>query len=171
MWFLITGSLVVGTFAEMAIYSHILKTKTREQPINILILSEHLVRHTCSIVFLAPLSISLMFDGSIGQMIEMFELGDSTTFCWFYFVVAAFMVAYLNQNGLGIALVRLAYIKKGTWLKREFGEMKLIKIIKICVTGSAAILTYLYSVENSSQRTSFNLCMGHTEQFQVILEF
>ena len=71
MWFLITGSLVVGTFAEMAIYSHILKTKTREQPINILILSEHLVRHTCSIVFLAPLSISLMFDGSIGQMISL----------------------------------------------------------------------------------------------------
>ena len=92
MWFLITGSLVVGTFAEMAIYSHILKTKTREQPINILILSEHLVRHTCSIVFLAPLSISLMFDGSIGQMIEMFELGDSTTFCWFYFVVAGFQL-------------------------------------------------------------------------------
>ena len=51
MWLLITGSLIVSTFAEMAIYSHIRKTKISEQPINILILSEHLVQqHTPGIL-------------------------------------------------------------------------------------------------------------------------
>ena len=167
MWLLITGSLIVGTIAKKAIYSHIFKTKISEQPINILILSEHLVRHACSIVLLASLSISLMFDGSIRQMIERFDLMKSTSYCWFYHYAGTFMVVYLNQNGLGIAIVRLLYIKKGTWLKNTFGEMKLMKIMKICVISSALVLTHLFAIENNPQRTAFNMCMGHTEKFQV----
>ena len=167
MWLLITGSLVVSTFAEMAIYSHIRKTKISEQPINILILSEHLVRHTCSSVLQAFLSISLMFDLSLKQMMERFELENSTSFCWFFHYVASFMIMYLNQNGLGIAIVRLVYIKKGSWLKHSFGEMKLIKMMTICMTGITIVLVYLFALENSSQRSGFNMCMGYTEQFQV----
>ena len=97
MWLLITGSLIVGTIAKKAIYSHIFKTKISEQPINILILSEHLVRHACSIVLLASLSISLMFDGSIRQMIERFDLMKSTSYCWFYHYAGTFMVVYLRN--------------------------------------------------------------------------
>ena len=162
--------MAVGTFAEMVIYSHIFKTKISEQPINILILSEHLVRHICSIILMASLWISLLVDATIREMIERFEFGNSSSYCWFFNYVGCFMVLYLNLNGLGIAIVRVVYIKQGSWLKHKFGEKKLIATVNILVTGTAVAMTYLFVVENSAKRSTFNMCMGHTEQFQVYLD-
>jgi len=167
MWLLVTGSLVVGTIAQTAIYSHILKTKMSELPINILILLEHIVRHICSSVMLTALSISLLFDESIKELAERYHLANGTAICWTFYYFAIILVVNLNQNGLGIAIVRLIYIKKGSWMKYKFGEMRLIHFTNICMTLSTTALAYIATTENTSQRSPFNMCTGHSEKFQV----
>ena len=130
VWISVTASLIVGWIAKFVIYHHIFQKNINEQPINVLILTEQLVHHFCGNISLLSTSLSIPMGLSIGEMIEKYfgNIISGNTYCWFYFYVQCVTVAYRGIDGLGIAIVRLLYIKKGTWVKYKFGEQKLIEL-------------------------------------------
>ena len=86
-----------------------------------------------------------------------------------FFYNSTFMVSYSATNGLCIAIVRLLYIKKGSWLRYDFGEMRMIRITVVSSMAASALLTIMYGHEISSNRSAYNLCMGHSHEYQVKL--
>ena len=158
MWLLMTASMIIGSSAKMAIYFQIIKTKLADQPINILIFTENLLNHLSNVFTLVSLSSSFMLGYTVREMVEAPGLLSGNSYCWIFFYNSTFMVSYSATNGLCIAIVRLLYIKKGSWLRYDFGEM-----------AASALLTVMYGHEISSNRSAYNLCMGHSHEFQVKL--
>lgn len=76
-------------------------------------------------------------------------------------------MVYQGVDGIGMSVLRYLYIKKGTWIKYKFGEIKLLLIIMLLNTFIAALEMYLYNVEISPSRSMYNICMGHSSNFQV----
>ena len=168
-WILMTGSLAIGSMAKFAVYSHIASVRMSEQPINVLILQEQIISHVINVFILVSLIIPMTLGLSIRQLVEASDVISSDTFCWTFFYAHVFYTGYFNTNGLVLAIVRLIYIKRGSWLKYDFGELKLIKIASLNIILNAVIPTFLFGSETSSNRSAFNMCMGHTQAFQVVI--
>jgi hypothetical protein len=104
-----------------------------------------------------------------GELVESIFGGVITkeVYCWTFFYLSAWYVIYFALNGLSIAVVRLIYLKAGTWLKYNFGEMKLLGLTGIAVILSSIIFTLMFGSETSSNRSVYNMCTGHSHNFQV----
>ncbi len=166
-WILMASSLIIGSWAKFLMYSHILNSKIKEQPINVLILIEQVVYHFCQFYVLFPICVSLPFGISPGEMIQKY-FGGKDWYCWSFFYVHMLSVIYLALNGLGIAIIRLIYIKRGTWLKYIFGEVKLLIYTGAGIAVSTVTFMYIYGSANKSKRSMYNYCLGHNQEFQVI---
>ena len=167
VWLLMAGSLIIGSLAKYLMYSHILKSKIKEQPINVLIFIEQVIHHLCQCYVLFAICVSLPLGISPGELFEKYFRGKDW-YCWSFFYVHMLSVVYLGLDGLGIAIVRLIYIKKGTWLKYVFGEVKLLLLAGAGIASTTIILMYVYGSANKSKRSMYNYCMGHNQEFQVI---
>jgi hypothetical protein len=89
-------------------------------------------------------------------------------YCWVYFYIQILNITYRGVDGLGIALIRFLYIKKGNWLKYKFGEQSFLIWVEITIWVVCLIMVYFFGSENISNRTIYNTCMGHNEAFEVI---
>ena len=169
VWLLMMGSLAIGSIAKLAIYSHIFKTKIIEQPINILIFVQNFLNHQCNLFNLTSLSVSFLFEWSIKEMIDRIGFFNGDSYCLVFTYSFIFMVSHSTVDGLSIAIVRLLYIKKGSWLRYNFGEMKLIKMSCIFSIVISALFTIMFGHELNSNRSVYNLCIGRSQKFQVRL--
>jgi hypothetical protein len=167
IWLLMAGSLIVGSLAKFLLYSHILNSKIKEQPINVLIFIEQVIHHLSHFYVLFAICISLPLGISPGEMFQNYFKGKDG-FCWSFFYVHMLSVIYLGLDGFGIAIVRLIYIKKGAWLKYEFGEIKLLLFTGAGIAVTTVMLMYVYGSANKSKRSMYNYCMGYNQEFQVI---
>jgi hypothetical protein len=166
----VTSSLITGWFAKSVIYLHIFKTKIKEQPINVLVFIEQLVHHFCGNFVLINITFSLPLGLSIADMIEKYfgSIISGNMYCWVYFYIQTLNITYRGVDGLGIALIRFLYIKKGNWLKYKFGEQSFLIWVEITIWVVCLIMVYFFGSENISNRTIYNTCMGHNEAFEVI---
>ena len=89
-------------------------------------------------------------------------------YCWTFFYLFSGCNIYFGISGISIAVVRLIYIRAGAWLKYNFGEMKLLGLAEITIIVSTIVLTYMFGTETLSNRSAYNLCTGHNQNFQVI---
>ena len=169
-WLFMACSLVIGSLAKFLMYSHILNSKIKEQPINVLILIEQIIHHFCQFYVLFAICISLPLGISPGELFQKYFRGKDW-YCWSFFFVHMLSVVYLGLGGLGIAILRLIYIKQGTWLKYVFGEVKLLLFTGAGIAVTTVILMYIYGSANKSKRSMYNYCMGHNQEFQVIIYF
>ena len=169
IWFLVTGSLIIGWICKFVIYLHIFKTNIRDQPINVLILMEQLVHHFCGNFILVNISLSLPLGLSVQEMIDQYfgNVISGNSFCWIYFYIQNVNIIYRAVDGLGIAVIRFFYIKRGTWVKYKFGEWKLIWLVGIKIWALSCVMIYLYGLENVSNRSIYNICQGHSQPFEV----
>ena len=168
VWLFMAGSLIIGSLSKFLIYTHILNSKIKEQPINVLIFIEQVIHHLCQCYVLFAICVSLPLGISPGELFEKYFRGKEW-YCWSFFYVHMLSVVYLGLDGLGIAIVRLIYIKKGTWLKYVFGEVKLLLLTGAGIAFATIILMYVYGSANKSKRSMYNYCMGHNQEFQVII--
>ena len=76
---------------------------------------------------------------------------------------------YQAMDGVGIAVYRYLYIRKGAWVKYTFGETKLLIVVGLYNVFITGLIVFLYSIENISSRSIYNMCMGHSQKFQVSL--
>ncbi len=90
-------------------------------------------------------------------------------YCWSFFYIHTWSIIYFATDGLGMAVVRLIYIKNGTWLKYTFGEMKLLGIAGFAIVVISIFFTFLYGSENTSKHSVYNMCTGQNQEFQVNL--
>ena len=166
LWFLVTTSLIIGWICKSLIFSHIFKTKISEQPINILICAEQFVHLCCSSFILFNLTLTIPSNLSIGQFVDKYTgvYVSSNTYCSTYFYLSVLNGAYRVVNGLAMAIVRFLYIKKGNWVR----VCPNLLISAGCLTViTTLLLINLFRLENVSNRSLFNNCMGHNQVFQV----
>ena len=170
IWISVTSSLITGWFAKSVIYLYIFKTKIKGQPINVLVFIEQLVHHFCGNFVLINITFSLPLGLSIADMIEKYfgSIISGNMYCWVYFYIQTLNITYRGVDGLGIALIRFLYIKKGNWLKYKFGERRFLLWVEITIWVVCFIMVYYFGSENISNRTIYNTCMGHNEAFEVI---
>ena len=169
LWLAITASFIIGWYTKVLIYQHILRTKLKEQPINILILFEQVIQHFSGNFVLLTLCLSLMLQMSISEIAEF--LGgnhiNGETFCWVFYYSQVFNGMTANIDGLVIATMRLLYLLKGTWIRFKFGEIKFTLWMGFTTVPFISFVTYLFCSENVALRSAFNVCMGHTQTFEV----
>jgi hypothetical protein len=165
----ITLSLIIGWLSKSIIYRHIFRTGIKEQPINILIFIEQLIHHFCGNFVLVNFAASLLVGVSTKEMVEtgLGNIINGNAYCSFTAYVHVFGTLYAGGNGLGTSIVRFLYIKKGTWLKSKYGEIRLIKRIAVTNILLAIFFTILYEIENISNRSVYNICKGHNLNFEV----
>ena len=173
IWFSVTISLITGWIAKFVIYLHIFKTNIKDQPINALILIEELVHHFCGNFNLVSYTFSIPLGLSIGEMIEKYfgNVVSGNMYCWIYFYVQNINVVYRGLDGLGIAVFRFLYIKNGAWLKYQCGERSFLACVTITIWVISCIMIYLFGSENVSNRSNYNMCMGHNQAFEVFFKF
>ena len=169
LWLAITTSFLAGWFTKVLIYAHIFKTKIKEQPINILIFIEQVIQHYCGNFVLLMLSLSLLLNWSVSEIIEVSSGGqvNGEIFCWVFYYTQAFNTVASTVDGLAIATVRLLYLLKGTWIRYKFGAIKFILWVGIVTVPFISTMTYLFCCENIATRSAFNVCMGHTQTYEV----
>ncbi len=122
---------------------------------------------------LLAISISLAFGLTLQEMADEM-LGDfmsSNTFCWGFYHIMSLSLMYQGMDAIGISAFRLLYIKKGAWIKFTFGEFKLLFLVGLFNVSITCFIVYLYSIENISSRSIFNMCMGHSQTFEVRKHF
>jgi len=173
IWISVTGSLITGWIAKSAIYLHIFKTNIKDQPINILILMEQIVHHICGNFLLINITFSLPLGLSIAEMIDRYigNVISGNTYCWIFFYIQNLNLIYHGADGLAIAVIRFFYIKKGSWLKFKFGERKLLLLFGVTIWAFSFVMMYLYGSENISNRSLYNMRKGHTQAFEVIVNY
>ena len=171
LWIMLAGSLIIGSIAKIIMYTHILKSRIKEQPINVLLFIEQVIHHMCNFFILFTICISLPLGISPGEIIDTYfcNIIQKEFICFLFFNAHILSVVYLAVDGLGIALIRLMYIKKGTWLKYTFGEIKLLCLTGIAIATGTMGLMSMFSSANKYKRSAYLLCMGHNQEFQVII--
>jgi len=168
-WLAITLSLMIGWLTKSIIYSHILRTQIKEQPINILIFIEQFIHHFCGNFVLINFSVSLWIGVSIKELVVTVSgnIIDGNVYCSVMAYIHVFGAIYAEGNGLSTAIVRFLYMKKGTWLKCKYGEFRLIKRVAVANILIGIFFTVLYELENISNRSVNNICKGHSQGFEV----
>ena len=169
IWLILTGSLAVGSIAKVKMYSHIFHSKIREQPINVLIFIEQIIHHICNFFISFSICITYPLGFLPGEFFHLIfgNVIDKESFCLVFFNAHLLNVSYLATDGLGIAIIRLLYIKKGTWIKYSFGEIKLLFLTGLGIAFTSFALVCMFSLANKSKRSPYLLCMGHNQKFQV----
>ena len=102
-------------------------------------------------------------------MIDLLPFDISNTYCWTFYHFLGFSFIYQAIDGIGIAIVRLLYIKNGTWVRYRFGEFKLLFVVGLFIALLTSSMLYVYNIENIRNRSIYNICMGQSEKFQVKL--
>ena len=117
------------------------------------------------------MSLSLVNGTSIREVADQLlgEFVSSNTYCWTFYHSLTLTMTYQGVEGIGMSIFRMLYIKKGTWVKYTFGELKLLLLIGLFNGLITSLLFYCYSIENIASRSMYNICMGHSQEFQVSL--
>ena len=94
---------------------------------------------------------------------------DSHIYCHVLGCIQVFGGIYFAGDGICIAIVRLLYVKRGSWVRYTCGEFCLVNMVAGISILNAALMTYLHSHENISNRSVYNVCMGYSHNFQVTI--
>jgi hypothetical protein len=118
---------------------------------------------------LLSISVSLAFGMTIQEIVDKLlgHFMSGNTYCWTFYHFLSVNLMYQAMDGVGIAVYRYLYIRKGAWVKYTFGEMKLLIVVGLYNVFITGLIVFLYSIENISSRSIYNMCMGHSQKFQV----
>jgi hypothetical protein len=130
---------------------------------------QQIINHVGGTFALLSISLSLAFGLTLREMVDKL-LGDfmsNNTFCWTFYHLMSLSLMYQGMDAIGISVFRFLYIRKGAWVKYTFGEFNLLFLVGIFNVSVTCLIVYLYSIENISSRSIFNMCMGHSQNFEV----
>ena len=161
-------SFVVGTYFKCIFYLHIYRhrhdegNKFKERPINVMILCGALVHHATHFFIFVNFICRLSLDVCLGDYM-------GNVYCYIVLFVGVFGTCYLIVGSMCIAILRVIYIKRGTWILYG-GNKKLIAYI-IFLGGLlvSITLTILFIIERSSKRVLINSCMGYSTRLRDII--
>ena len=167
--FCITLSLVWGSAMKILVYIKYTKHKILTKPINLLILVDQITNHSINIFIGLNIVIELWFGLTPTQFAKTYLNIDvqTTVYCKTFFFLGIFMSAYLQVGNSILAIYRTIYLMKPNFVKHVIGE-KLALIVSL-VGGYlvTTIMTYLYVSEGFSTSAIYNMCVGHSQFFEV----
>jgi len=169
--FCITLSLLWGSAMKILVYMKYTKHKILKKPINFLILIGQIINHSINIFIGLNIVIELYFGLTPTLFAKTYFHIDieATVYCKIFFFLGIFMSAYLLIGNSILAIYRTIYLTKPNFVKHLIGE-KLTLIISL-VGGflMTTIMTYLYVSEGFSTSAIYNMCVGRSQYFEVII--
>ena len=161
------GSFVIGSYFKSALYSYMYK-KGKDifsQAINLLVLIKALIVHLACILMVTFYTIGLILDVSLAEI-----FGE--IWCNVPWYIASFTAAYRTFGDLGIAVLRLFYIK----CPQHIGDNESRKKIVYAVLAISIILSTASSIgfkmgngDFSRKQLNWNFCTGRSEEFGEIV--
>jgi len=79
------------------------------------------------------------------------------------------MIINMSVSRLGMALVRLLYVKAPNWFKYKIGEKKVLILVGLGCFLISSFLTFTFGQGEARSRAAFNLCLIHRLTTDVIL--
>ena len=151
-------SIMSGSYYKSIMYRFvILKNNQRsgclDRPIDVLIISSAIIHHFTHTAVGLWLSANLMTEIPLADMVGF-------QFCEMMDVIGIFGSGHLTIGGLGIAIYRMLYIKRESWVKYVIGEKLLLLIVLVGTNLFGAFLLVLFKLETSSDRFNLNMCRG-----------
>jgi len=167
---LIVLSLTWGSLMKTLVYIFFKKHKILEKPISLLILVNQIVSHTLYIF----VGLNIIFELCFGLVPTEFARQylymdiEITGYCRSFYFLSVFVLTYQIVGNSILAIYRTAYLKMTDFVRLKIGE-KVILFISLAggflVTG---FMTHIFVHERSSTRAVYNMCVGHSQAFEVM---
>ena len=161
------GSLIAGSYLKCALYQYMYDNHRDKSNsvIDLLILIDSLVMHTTAIMMVTIYTIGLALDITLSD-----HLGE--TFCNIPWYCAVFGLIYRTMGGLGIAILRLFYIKCPYQVRDHTNQKKrqiLLLVIGILISATMAIGFGIGNGPASRKQVIWNFLSGKSETFREIV--
>ena len=163
-------SLSIGTFCKCIMYRYsVSATKQNHEwmhrPINVLTLASAITHHVThlwsGLFFIASFIAETPLERIMGH-----------NFCEISYWIGLYGFMYLTVGSLGIAILRVLYIKTNTFVKDAIGEKQILVCILLMSVIGCGTLATLFSYETTNQRTFLQTCRGLSPtHVQVLLDY
>ena len=160
------GSLFIGSYFKTALYTY-MYNKGKEllsQPINLLILIKTLIDHSVCILMVTFFTSGLVLDVTFAEV-----FGE--IWCNVPWYAGTFAATYRTFGALGIAVLRLFYIKYPYPVKNNENRMNFFYAVltsSILISTIAAIGFGVGNGEFSRKQLNWNFCTGRSEEFREV---
>ena len=161
------GSIFIGSYFKYALYQHLYASgkEILHQPINLLILVQAIIDHLICIFMSATFTIGLTFGITLSE-----HLGED--WCNIPWYAGTFGVTYRTFASLGMAILRLFYIKHPYQVRNIEARMKMMYIVLFSGIVASTILTIGFGMGNgevSRKQVIWNVCTGRSEEFREVI--
>ena len=161
------GSLVIGSYCKCSLYQYMFdKYKTKEiKPIDLLILIQALIEHLVCILMVTTFAIGISFDITFSEYFGEF-------WCNVPWYAVSFGIAQRPFGGLGIAIIRIFYIKSPYMIKKAVNTTKLAVISLVISVGISTIIVIICGMGNgplSRKQIIWNFCTGKSENYREMV--
>ena len=162
-------SFVIGSFFKGITYSFVFTGDSKhgwsQNPINALILTSTIIHHITHGWLVIWYIHMLMIETPIGDFIH-------PNWCHITQYVGTYGIAYLSVGSLGIAIVRVLYIRHQNLLKYVMGESTLLIIVWSLSIIICGMIVVMFNMESSSQRFQVNMCKGiSATNLQILIDY
>ena len=161
------ASLIIGSYFKSSLYLYMSDNfkDLLNSPINLLLLIQALVEHFVCTFMVTFFTVGWIFDI---RFTEYF----GETWCNIPFYVSLFGVGYRNSGSLGLAIIRVFYVKFPWTVKNDALRMRMMfGTLFVCVTGTVAA-SIGFGVGNgpaSRQQVVWNFCTGQSEVVREVM--
>jgi hypothetical protein len=167
---LILLSLVWGSLMKILVYIFYKKLKILEKPISFLILVNQIVSHILNIFVGLNIVIELCFGLVPTEFARQYLNIDLelTGYCRIFYFLSVFLLGYQIIGNSVLAIYRTLYLKMTAFVTVKIGEEVLMFFSLFGGFFVTGFLTYFFVHEKSSTRAPYNMCVGHSQAFEVI---
>ena len=160
-------SFCVGSYFKFALYRYMydIGKEILNRPIDLLLLASALIDHMCCLLMVANVSMGLSLKINLSDY-----LGE--TWCYMHFSVATFGASYRTFGSLGVAILRLIYIKFPYLVRETKNRMKYAFFVLLNCLLVCTLIVIGFGLGNgkaSRKQVQWNFCVGRSETFREIM--
>ena len=163
------GSLIIGSYCKCSLYQYMFdKYKKKEiKSIDLLILIQALIEHLVCILMVTTFVIGITLDITFSEY-----FGE--VWCNIPWYAVSFGLCQRTFGGLGIAIIRMFYIKSHYMIKRSVNTTKLAVICLVVSVGISTMIVIIVGIGNgplSRKQIVWNFCTGKSEKFREVIYY
>ena len=160
-------SFCVGSYFKFALYRYMYDAgkEISNRPIDLLLLVSALIDHMCCFLMVANVSIGLSLQINLSNY-----LGE--TWCYLHFSAGTFGVSYRTFGSLGVAILRLIYIKFPYLMRETKSRLKYAYFVLVNCLLVCTLITIGFGLGNgkvSRKQVQWNFCVGRSETFREVM--
>ncbi len=89
-------------------------------------------------------------------------------YCNTFFYLTSYMIINVSVSRLGMALLRLLYVKASNWFKYKVGEKKVLISVGVSCFLISSLLTFIFGQGEARSRVAVNVCVIGRSTTEVI---